>query len=222
MGRDETEVVILDFDGTVLNSMGFLIEKATRLLTENYGLIEEEARSAYIRTTGNPFSVQIEMLFPGHPLNKKVVAQFERAKRENLFSFELFPEVPQAISIMRQNGLKVSISSGNYRNLITRFLSVRRLEVDLVMGYKKGFTKGKDHFDFARKFFECDFDRMVFVGDSRHDGEVAGAVGVRFIARSGLYSKQQLERDLPGIPVVDSLIEVLPILGIAFKGSPVG
>ncbi len=221
MEREQARIVILDFDGTVLNSMGFLTETASRLLVDNYGMSEEEARAAYIRTTGNPFSVQMEMLFPGDPRNRRVVAQFEKAKRQNLFFFEFFPEVPQTIYIMRINGFKVCISSGNYEHLICKLLSMRGLEVDLVMGYRKGFKKGGDHFEFARRFFDSDFRSMVFVGDSQHDGEVAQAFGIRFIARAGLHSRHELQRSLPGIPVVESLTELLPILGITFKGSTV-
>lgn len=214
------DIVILDFDGTVLNSMPFLTQQATRLLVENYGLSEEEARSAYVRTTGNPFQVQMEMLFPGDPRNPKVVSEFEKAKRDNLFHFDFFPEVPEAVCLMRASGLRVCISSGNYEHLITRLLYARGLEVDLVMGYRQGFMKGRDHFEFARQHFNSDFKKMIFVGDSYHDREVARMVGVEFVARVGLWSREQLEKSLPGVEIVESLTEVLPILGIAFGGNP--
>ena len=208
------EVVIFDFDGTIVDSMPFLTEVATELMSERYDMTQDEARSAYIDTCGLPFVQQIEIIWPGDARNPETVEAFESRKRRQLLNFGLFPEVVQTLSMIRGHGMKVCVSSGSIEELIVRLLKRRNLTVDLVMGYRPGFEKGLDHFEFARRSFDTTFDRLVFVGDSERDGLTASRAGVRFIARAGLLTAQELKRLLPHVPVVDSLEEILPLLGV--------
>jgi phosphoglycolate phosphatase-like HAD superfamily hydrolase len=208
------DIVVLDFDGTVLDSMPFLTGLAASLLTARYGMEPEEARQAYIKTTGLPFVKQIEIVFPGDKRNPATVEAFEEEKRRRMMDFELFPDVHPAVAEIRRSGIKVCVSSGNYEELIDRFLKLRELEVDLILGYRPGFEKGPDHFRFVKQRFDSTFDRMVFVGDSHKDWLSAEEMDVRFIARAGLHTTRELCELLPGVPVIDSLDQVLPLLGI--------
>jgi phosphoglycolate phosphatase-like HAD superfamily hydrolase len=204
--------VILDFDGTVADTMPFLVDLAARVLEARYGLPETEARRAYIETTGLPFCRQIEMIFPGSPLNQAAVEEFEGEKVRHLEDFAFFPDALPAIAEMRRVGLKVCLSSGNYEGLIEKVLGSRGLAVDLVMGYRPGFEKGPQHFRLAAATFGAPLGRTVFVGDSIRDGLAAKEAGIRFIARVGLVTRSEVERHLPGAAVVESLAEVLPFL----------
>jgi phosphoglycolate phosphatase-like HAD superfamily hydrolase len=211
---NSTEIVVLDFDGTVVDSMPFLIDVAVSLITSRYGTPADEAREGYVETCGLPFSRQIEILFPNDGRNRETARLFEGEKRSHLMEFELFPDVLPAVSRLRKHGIKVCISSGNKQDLITRLLGSRGLDVDLIMGYRPGFMKGPDHFEFARQTFGSSLDRVVFVGDSRVDWQTARDMGVGFIARVGLHTSDEIELLLPGVPFVESLGEILPILGI--------
>lgn len=213
------DVVILDFDGTVADTMPFLVDLAARLLRTRYGLTEETARRAYVETTGLPFSRQIEIIFPGHPLNKATVEEFEGEKVRHLKDFAFFPDAIAAIAALRQDGVRVCLSSGNYEDLIKEVLKARGLEVDLVMGYRPGFEKGPQHVALAAATFGAPLGRTIFVGDSIRDGLAAKEAGVRFIAKAGLVARSELERHLPGVPVVESLAEVLGLLGITSAGG---
>jgi len=208
------DVVILDFDGTVADTMGFLTDTAVSLLSGRYGMSPDRARDSYIETSGLPFVQQMEIIFPGDLRNAQTVRDFERIKRENLISFDLYPDAIPAISALRGAGIKVCVSSSNLEDLIRDLLRTRDLEVDLVMGFRPGFEKGRDHFEFARSTFDTDLARLVFVGDSHRDGITARSAGIRFIARAGLLSAERIRRLLPGVPVVDSLLEVPSLLGI--------
>lgn len=209
-----SDVVIFDFDGTIVDSMTFLIHVATSLIASRYELAEDKARQGYIETCGLPFSEQIEIMFPGDARNAGIATAFESAKRRQLLKFELFPDVAPAIVQLRRCGFKVCVSSGNKEELITELLGSRDLEIDLVMGYRPGFMKGPDHFEFAKRYFETTVDRLVFVGDSRHDAQTAEQAGIRFIAKAGLHSRAELEDMLPGIPVIESLQQMLTLVGI--------
>lgn len=207
-------VVIFDFDGTVADTMPFLVDLAARLLRERYGLSDAAARKAYIDTTGLPFCRQIEIIFPANPLNKATVEAFEAEKRNHLADFRFFTEAPSVIAELRKRGIRVCLSSGNVDGIIEPVLARRGLAVDLVMGWRPDFEKGPDHFRYAAGTLGVPLDEILFVGDSLKDGLAARAGGVRFVARAGLVDRAELERALPGTPVIDSLTEVLPLLGI--------
>lgn len=206
--------VILDFDGTVADTMGFLTETAVSLLSAGYGMPPDRARNAYIETSGLPFVQQIEIIFPGDPRNPRTVTDFERTKRENLMSFNLYPDAIPAVSALRSAGIKVCVSSSNLEDLIRDLTRSRGLEVDLVMGFRPGFEKGRDHFDFAATALNTESALLVFVGDSHRDGLTARSAGIRFIARAGLLDAERIRDLLPGVPVIDSLLELPSILGI--------
>jgi phosphoglycolate phosphatase-like HAD superfamily hydrolase len=208
------DVVILDFDGTVADTMGFLTETAVSLLSAGYGMPPDRARKAYIETSGLPFVQQMEIIFPGDPRNAGTVEDFERTKRENLMTFDLYPDAVPAVSALRNAGIKVCVSSSNLEDLIRSLLRARGLQVDLVMGFRPGFEKGLDHFEFAGSAFNTDPARLVFVGDSYRDGITARSAGIRFIARAGLLDAGRIRDLLPEVPVVNSLLELLPLLDI--------
>jgi phosphoglycolate phosphatase-like HAD superfamily hydrolase len=208
------DVVILDFDGTVADTMGFLTDTAVRLLSAVYGMAPLKARRAYIETSGLPFVQQIDIIHPCDARNPATVAQFEKAKQENLLGFHLYPDVIPALEAIRRAGLKVCVSSSNREELIRELIRVRGLEVDLVMGFRPGFEKGRHHFDFARSAFRTRLDRLLFVGDSRRDALTARSAGVKFVMRVGLLGREEIERVLPGVTAIESLDELLPLLGI--------
>ena len=212
--KEPVDVVVLDFDGTVADTMGFLTETAVELLSAGYGMPPDLARRAYIETSGLPFVQQMEIIFPGDSRNARTVSDFERTKRENLMSFDLYPDAVPAVSALRSAGIKVCVSSSNLEDLIRDLLRSRGLEVDLVMGFRPGFEKGRDHFEFAGSTFDTELDRLVFVGDSHRDGMTAKSAGIRFIARAGLLDAERIRELLPGVPVVDSLLELPNVLGI--------
>jgi phosphoglycolate phosphatase len=215
-------IVIFDFDGTVADTMPFLVDLAARLLGKHYGLADAEARKAYIDTTGLPFCRQTELIFPGDPRNALTVEEFEGEKRRHLADFRFFPEAAPVLAEVRKHGIKVCLSSGNVEGIIEPVLASRGLAVDLVMGWRPGFEKGPDHFKFAGQTFGVPLAEMLFVGDSLKDGLAAKSCGVKFIARAGLVDPARLEEALPGTPIIGSLAEVLPFLGINIARDALG
>lgn len=211
------KVVVLDFDGTVADTMSYLTELAAGLLVKNYGMDRGAAQRAYVDTTGLPFVQQMELLYPGDERNEETVSLFEAAKRENMSRFGLFPDVKDTVARLRAAGVKVCVSSSNFEDLILEFMKNRGLEADLVMGYRPGFEKGRSHFQHAMRHFRSDGRSTVFVGDSIKDGEKARSAGIGFIAKTGLVDRQEFQQRFPGTPVISSLAELLHILGL--KGS---
>lgn len=215
-----TEVLVLDFDGTVADTMSYLTELAAGLLMERYGMSPEDARRAYVDTTGLPFVQQMEILYPGDARNDETVSLFEADKRKSMGRFGLFRDVADTVGTLRHAGVRVCVSSGNYRDLIVEFMEKHGLEVDLVMGFRPGFEKGRDHFEHAMRLFGSRPGSTVFVGDSIKDGERALGAGIGFIAKTGLVSREKFEETFPGIPVISSLAELLHILGLRRPAGP--
>jgi phosphoglycolate phosphatase-like HAD superfamily hydrolase len=212
--KDSIDVLILDFDGTIADTMGFLTERAAFLLSSRYEMTREAASRAYVETSGLPFVQQMEIIFPGDPRNAATVRDFENAKQANLLEFRLYRDAIPAISRIRQSGIRVCVSSSNREELIRGLMRSRGLEVDLVMGFSPGFEKGRHHFELARSTFDTGFERLLFVGDSHRDGLTARSAGVRFVMRTGLLGAEEIRDLLPGVPVIDSLEELLPLIGI--------
>jgi phosphoglycolate phosphatase-like HAD superfamily hydrolase len=208
------KVLVLDFDGTVADTMSYLTGLAAGLLVERYGIGRRAARRAYVDTTGLPFVQQMELLYPGDDRNRETVNLFEADKRESMGRFGLFPDVKHTVAGLRAAGIKVCVSSGNFKDLIIEFMGTRGLEVDLVMGFRPGFEKGRDHFEHAMRLFGADKESTVFVGDSIKDGERAQGAGIGFIAKTGLVSREKFQETFPGAPVISSLAELLHILGL--------
>lgn len=216
----DVRVVILDFDGTVADTMSYLTDLAAGLLVRRYGMALEEARRAYVDTTGLPFVQQMEMLYPGDARNAETVALFETDKRESMHRFDLFPDVRGVIAAIRDSGIKVCVSSGNYEDLILDFMERRGLEVDLVMGFRPGFEKGRDHFEHAMRMFETGREVTVFVGDSIKDGERARDCGIAFIGKTGLVTEDEFRRTFGQIPVIFALEGLLHILELTGPAPP--
>lgn len=206
------QLVVLDFDGTVADTMPYLVDLAAGILMDRYGMTQDEARRAYIETTGLPFVQQMEIIFPGDARNGEAVGLFEALKRENMGRFGLFPDVAGTVSGLRNMGIKVCLSSGSYKDLIDDFLYRQGLTVDLAMGYRPGFEKGRDHFGYAMQRFRLGPEVTVFVGDSIKDGERARDSGIRFIGKAGLVDAGEFRRRFPEAPVIASLGEILHII----------
>ncbi|MFX0163240.1 MAG: HAD family hydrolase [Candidatus Hodarchaeota archaeon] len=202
-------VIVLDFDGTVANTMPKLEEIAVKLMTREYGLTEKEARTKYVYTTGLPFVQQIDTLFPGNPKNKHVVEQFEKEKIEKIFEQPLFPDAKETIRKLKEAGYIVCISSSTFQPTIEKYFKLKNVEADLILGYREGFEKGRDHFEYIKQKFGVNSDNLIFVGDSLKDAERAVQNNVKFIAKLGLFKPEEFKKIAPECPIINNLTELI-------------
>ena len=154
--------VALDFDGTVADSMGFLTELA-------------EAARQYLATAGSEFATQLDELAPGHPRLAEVASRFEAEKTRWMGCCEMFTDIVPAVERLAAAGVPVLLCSSTRvllvrdfcerYGLLQRFASVdgwgprHRKSVQLVSGVAAAGFAGHE---------------VVFVGDTRRDGDVAG------------------------------------------------
>ena len=212
--RLHKSVCLFDFDGTLVDSMGAFADLAARLMVESYGMDRQVARQEYLRTSGLPFCFQLEEIFPDHPKNIQVAEKFEATKQEGYWSAPFFGEVLSALKALQESGVRTAVSSNNGQEVVERYLAVQGAAdcFDLVLGYRPGFSKGKEHFAEVLRYFGVSAGDVLFVGDSLHDGEKAKDFGFDFVGRAGTFSRERFQEVFPGVTVVEDLLGLAEVL----------
>ena len=77
---------------------------------------------------------------------------FEQEKINSIFNLPLFEDTLETIDFLRKQGYLVAISSSTTQPTIEKYCENNNLIVDQILGYRPGFEKGKDHFDFLKIF----------------------------------------------------------------------
>lgn len=203
---------IFDFDGTLVDSMQNFADIAARAMSKRLKIDQNTARRLYIETSGLPFHEQLEVLFPGNLANKETAAEFEKAKLEGYFDEPLFDDAKETIAHLRHLGAKAIVSSNNFQHLVERYVGNTGVSFDMVLGFKDGFSKGRDHFAHVEKSFGIVRQEMAFVGDSIKDGERAKEFGIEFIAKEGTFTKKEFMDAFPGTRVIKNLSELKEII----------
>jgi phosphoglycolate phosphatase len=205
-------VVVFDFDGTIVDSMGKFAEIASHVMPRHYNVNSEEAERLYLSTSGIPFFQQLETIFPGNPVNPTAANEFETIKKESYFTERVFEDVAPTIEKLKKKNITVVVSSNNFQELVDRFVEKRGLKFDLVLGFKDNFAKGADHFRHIIKETGCSSDEIVFVGDSLKDADRARDFGIEFVGKEGIFTKDQFKKHLPRTKVIKSLSELPGII----------
>ena len=206
------KLVTLDFDGTTADTMPTLEEIAVKLMVKHYELETEDARAKYQITTGLPFEQQMEIVFPDNPNNKLVISQFEKEKIECIFDLPLFKDAKSTIDLLREKGYLVAISSSTTQPIIEKYCKEKELIVDQIVGYRMGFEKGKDHFDFLKEKFNLSAEELVYVGDSLKDCERAQNNDIVFIGKTGMFSQKDFNKISKSKIVISDLEELIKII----------
>ncbi len=160
------------------------------------------ARELYLATCGLPFIKQLEEIFPGDERNLAASDTFESRKPARCGAIAMSPETRRALERLRQQGIRVGVSSNNGVENVAAFARAAEFPFDIVLGYGDGQAKGKPHLDTASRVFSLDRLDMLFVGDSLHDGEIAEREGVPFVGVATTFSPERFALRFPRVPVV--------------------
>lgn len=208
--------IIFDFDGTLVDTMGGFGEIASELMNKYYGLPLDEAKEKYFLTSGDPFFQQLEVLFPGDPKNHKVAEEYEKKKLEGFFSTPFPKETLEYLKKIKEHhaDIKLVLSSNNFQNLVDDFITRHRIDIfDLILGYRNNFSKGKDHFEYAKKHFGLQNSELIFIGDSLLDAKRAIDNHIAFIAFAGTFSQKDWKNKYPDIVTISSVEEINNLFG---------
>jgi phosphatidylglycerophosphate synthase len=93
----DVDVVIVDFDGTIADSMGQLTELAVKVICEELGLGVDDARSRYLASTGSDFTTQLEEIDPaGRPARTRPRTGLRPPSRTSWRAWMLFRICPRS------------------------------------------------------------------------------------------------------------------------------
>lgn len=203
--------VVLDFDGTLADTMGVLFHSAVRMLRETYAMSTEEARSAYRRTIGMTFAGQLEQIAPGDPRNGELVRRFETAKQAQVPKCQPFADALDLIADLNGLGIGAFVCSSTSADIVVRFCADAGI-LDLVARVS-GVEQGRTKLDQLQDVVEAagfPSDQLLFIGDSPYDATLASRIGIRFVGVSRLFTAEEFAS--AGVPSVANLSELRPLI----------
>ncbi len=203
---------LFDFDGTLIDSMGGFADIAGRVIHDFHPEVSfEEARASYLKTSGVPFFQQLEIMFPGDPSNEDKARIFEETKIYGFFSKSFHDDVVYTINTLRSRGYIVGVCSNNFQHLIDQFVQREGLVFDVVLGFREGFEKGKDHFNYVMNTFNLKSDEITFVGDSLKDAEKAITNKMRFVGICGTFKAEDFHAIDKNLITITNIKELLDL-----------
>jgi len=197
-------VLLCDLDGTLIDTMPTLAVLATEVIHDVYGMDCKLAHDMYIATCGLPFIQQLGVIFPDDARNQSASDRFEGEKPARCNHTRMDADTREALSLFRSHGVRVVVSSNNGQENVETFANFANFEFDGLLGFGKGMCKGRPHVNTACERFGVSQSRLLFVGDSLHDGEIAKRESLSFVGIAGTFSREQFSlRFASRYPVVD-------------------
>jgi phosphoglycolate phosphatase-like HAD superfamily hydrolase len=182
LGWADVDVVIVDFDGTIADSMGPLTRLAVKVIHEELGLGVDEARSGYLASTGADFATQLgEIDRSDGPGRTRAVHRFEVSKPDLMDGVDPFPDLRAFLNELQAAGVEVCICSSTRLELVRQWIDRHRLGEHFRV--VDGWLRGRDKTAQVRSVLDWSGrppDRCLVVGDSRRDGQLAASIGMRF------------------------------------------
>jgi phosphoglycolate phosphatase-like HAD superfamily hydrolase len=203
--------LLCDLDGTLIDTMPVLADLAAEVMSEAYGTPRPLAREMYLATCGLPFAHQLEAICPGDTRNADVAARFEHDKPARCRSARMPGDTRRALITLQGRGVRIVVSSNNGTKNVEAFTRDAAFTFDLALGFGQGLSKGATHIARAEHTFGVGRERMVFVGDSLHDGEIAEACHIPFVGLAGTFSREHFALRFPGRPVVKRFADLVDL-----------
>lgn len=174
-------LLIFDFDGTLANTIETGLDIFNEIAGE-YGLrtvTREEAHELrHLNTRALLDRMGISRL-----MAVKLVAHVRRLIHDRMDSVEMFPDVPEAIRKLRDEGFSIGILSSNSADNIRTFL--QRMGLADCFGFIEAgvslFGKPQRIKSVLRRQ-KADSSRAIYIGDETRDMEAARKVGICALA----------------------------------------
>ena len=181
-------IVLLDFDGTIINTMKYYAGIASSIIEEEAGIPREAALRMYMETAGMAFRDQLARMGIRGEAAERIARRFENEKSNMLRRMRLDPRVKWFIGELRKRGLLVYLSTNNECRIV-RGLRELAAVFDGILCHDpvSGTRKGRDHLRALKREHGVTPCEIVFVGDSDYDITLYGELGVRTIKTRGLW-----------------------------------
>ena len=206
--------VIWDFNGTVLDDMQAGMDSINAMLAPR-GLPTLESLAAYREVFDFPVEDYYRRLgldFEKESYHDVLAPMWVELYLKNSKNAPLFSGVAPLCTALRRAGVRQSILSASHEGMLRRQLAERGALAwfDEIWGTGTIHAAGKGALAKAWRAAHPN-DVAVLLGDTTHDHEVADSIGADCIlVAAGHHPRHKLEGC--GVPVVDSLHEVLPLI----------
>ena len=209
------KAIVFDLDGTLIDTMRYFGMVASDVINKYYGIEKEKAKKMYFETSGIPFFQQLEVLFPKDERNDLAAKEYEENKLYYFFKEPFSNDILQTLEEIKRRfpNFILAVSSNNFEELVKKYMADNKVFVfDEILGFREGFSKGKDHFEYIMRKYDLERKNIVFIGDSWWDAKVALDNGIEFIAITRTFPKEEWKEKFPNVLVLESFDEILDLL----------
>jgi HAD superfamily hydrolase (TIGR01549 family) len=203
------KTIIFDFDGTIADSLGLVIE-IYRQLTKDTRKLTPEEYEALRKLPAQKVAQSI-----GVPLWRVpfLVRKGRKIMRSRLNEVQVFDELPATLKTLKDQGYVLRIVTSNSVDNVQKFLNDHELSEYFsdIRGDIGLFSKAK----VLKKIIKnevLDPSQTYYVGDEARDIVASKKAGLRIVSVSWGYNHEDLLRDLDPYAIVHSPKELIDIL----------
>lgn len=193
------KAVLLDMDGTLLDSNSFHAESWVRTLN-HFGFAA--TFEAVVKQIGKGGEYLLPMFVPEDKLKR--MEKEINAYRKRLFHREYidrivpFADARRLLEMMRTRGLRIAVATSGEKDDLEAFKTLLKIhdlvEEDVTADDAERPKPEPDIFEAALKTLKVDASEALALGDTPWDVEAAKKAGVRTVAvQSGGWRKEELE-----------------------------
>lgn len=212
------KALLLDWDGTLIDSLPLKIQNAGRLFAEDYGVEAAAVEAAYRRHSGIPRRAlfdQIARDCMGRPLDEADFPGLSRRFSEGNVALvresgSLRPGTLEALAALRSAGCLLFVSTSAMQDEmepLALHFGVADFCTEL-LGSRPGFSKGPEHAAHVQTTYALTPAQVASVGDDVNDIVLAQKAGIACFGITGTVDRATLEA-AGAARVVDTLGEVV-------------
>jgi len=211
MDKNKNRVWLFDLDGTLIDSVGLIMDSFTHSMMKHRG--EALSPEIFRNTIGRPLAEQFSLYSKDEAEIKNLIETYSEYYRANRAQSTLFSGVRELLETLAERKAPMAIVTS--KSHIGAVNSTTALSIDHYFDIMIGsddVQNGKPHPEPVLKalgHFQADPEVAVFIGDSPHDIRSGKQAHVKTIGVTwGPYSRQSLQ-DSGADVIVDEVAELL-------------
>lgn len=207
-------LIIFDWDGTLMDSIGLIVEAMHYAAQKNGLTVTDKATKGII---GIALAEAIALLFPNDSdKHEKILTDYAEFYTQHCNKDKLFDGIKDLLEILHCQDKILAIATGKKRQGLTRVLPISGIEPLFSVTKTADETAGKPNPLMLEQILaetEKTLENAVFIGDSVHDIRMANAINMASIAVSyGCEKPEVLAKEKP-TALVHSVQELAKLLG---------
>jgi len=203
-------ILVFDLDGTIVDSIGIILK--------NFQLSFQYAQEKYpgddkIRPEiGRGVKEIFSKFFPPEKITLAEKFFIENGNKIYLNSVQIFPEVFQILSNLKNKNYKLAIATSKLRKLAMPILEKFNIDhfFEIIIGSEdvKNCKPSPEPLEKIANFFNAKKSEIIFIGDSKIDGMSAKNAGITFFGvATGAEKFSELEKYGETFPSLKTLVQ---------------